>query len=128
MTNSWAASAGSSGTPSVSSRPHMPVPAMIAATARETRPAKRVIKSSYFAVSAVRLSSTLPRRRVSRFTLYKSQIRSNVSISGKLRPPSHLLTDWRDTSNCSASCSWVTPAWARRNCRFSENDIRGTPP
>lgn len=99
----------------------------MAETDREILQAKRVMKASYFAVSATRLSSTLPRRSVSRFTSYRSQICNKVSISGKLWPPSHLLTDWREASSCSASCSWVAPAWARRNCKFSENDMRLPP-
>ena len=112
-----------SGRPAPSSSAASPIPARMPETAREICQAKRVMNASYLAVSAPRLSSTLPRRSVSRFTAYKSQMRSSVSISGKLWLPSHLLTDWRETSSSSASCSWVTPACARRNCRFWENDI-----
>ena len=68
-TSRSAAPARASGAPRTSSRPLTPTPAMMAETAREILQAKRVMKPSYLAVSATRLSSTLPRRSVSRFTL-----------------------------------------------------------
>ena len=36
-----------------------------------------------------------------------SERRSSFSRVGRDRSASHLLTAWRETSSCSASCSWV---------------------
>ncbi len=66
--------------PLASSRPHSATPAMMPPMEKAIRLEKEFIKRSYWAVSSTRLSSTLPRMRVSRLTWYRSQMRRRVSI------------------------------------------------